>query len=320
MFFNILFLIIGFILLIGGSRLLIYNSSNIAKRMHISEFIIGLTIVSVGTSLPELFIGIESALESHHDIIIGNIIGSNICNILLILGLAALIKPIKFDKYTKLYEIPMCIFFTSLVFIFGLTGNTINRIESFILLMCFVLFIVYTIHIVKQEKSNSPIVKNKESIIKLVIDLLLIIISIVFLKIGGDMVVNNTVKIANYLMVSEEIISLTLIALGTSLPELVTTITSLIKGKSSIAIGNIIGSVIINTLLIIGVSSIINPLIYNIDFNLDFIISILSIILLLLYSYIKPKDNMTRNNGIISILLFIAYVIIIFVWYNININ
>lgn len=307
-------IIVGFVFLIVGADLLVDGASGIAKKFHIPEIIIGLTIVSIGTSMPELFVSITSALEGHSDMAIGNIVGSNLSNLLLILGLSAALKPVVFQKETKKYEIPMCLFVTAMLMFFCNTGTGISRIEAIILLILFCGFICYTIYMGKKE-SNKDVQEEKEDRgkNKILKDVILIIIGILGLKIGGDLTVNNAVNVANYFNISEKIISLTILAIGTSLPELVTSIMAAIKGNSDIAIGNIIGSNIFNILLIIGVSAIIAPIMYNITYNYDFIILLISSIILALFPFISPKNEMSRANGIIYLLMYATYMVTLFV-------
>lgn len=307
-------IIIGFIFLIASADLLVDGSSGIAKKFHIPEIIIGLTIVSIGTSMPELFVSITSALEGHSDMSIGNIIGSNLSNLLLILGLSAIIKPVVFQKETRLYEIPMCLFFTITLMIFCNTNDGISRIEGIVLLLLFCVFLGYTIFMgIKESKTNLEKDGNKEeeknnSILK---NIILVILGIIGLKVGGDLTVDNAVNVANYFNISEKIISLTILAIGTSLPELVTSVTAAIKGNSDIAIGNIIGSNIFNILLILGVASIIKPITYNITYNFDISILLVATVILALFPFIPPKDKMSRVNGIIYFLMYIAYLAIL---------
>ncbi len=306
-------IIIGFIFLIASADLLVDGSSGIAKKFHIPEIIIGLTIVSIGTSMPELFVSITSALEGHSDMSIGNIIGSNLSNLLLILGLSAIIKPVVFQKETRLYEIPMCLFFTITLMIFCNTNDGISRIEGIVLLLLFFVFLGYTIFMgIKESKTNLEKDENKEeknnSILK---NIILVILGIIGLKVGGDLTVDNAVNVANYFNISEKIISLTILAIGTSLPELVTSVTAAIKGNSDIAIGNIIGSNIFNILLILGVASIIKPITYNITYNFDISILLVATVILALFPFIPPKDKMSRVNGIIYFFMYIAYLAIL---------
>lgn len=318
MLLAVFLIIIGFLFLIKGADFLVEGSSNIAKKLHIPEIIIGLTVVSMGTSAPELFVSTTSNINGYSDMSIGNIIGSNLCDLLLILGLSAIIKPIKFKRETKLIEIPICLFTTIVFAIFCNTSGILQRSEAIILVLLFIMFLIYTIIMAKKgeefDKSNSI---NESQIeyksISIVKNILLIILGIVGLKIGGDLTVDNALAIARKFNISEKIIGLTILALGTTLPELVTTVTATLKGNSDIAIGNIIGSNIFNILLIIGVSALISPLTYNFTYNIQISILIISILTLLLFSITPPKNEMSRFNGIIYVTLYIIYFIILFI-------
>ena len=309
----IFLIIVGFVFLIVGADVLVDGASGIAKKFHIPEIIIGLTIVSIGTSMPELFVSITSAIDGYSDMAIGNVIGSNLSNLLLILGLSAILRPVVFQKETRKYEIPMCLIFTVILMIFCNTAQTITRIEAIVLLGLFCLFIAYTIYMGKKESANEIIeIKEEEKENSTLKNIILIVLGIIGLKVGGDSVVNNAVKVAEYFNLSEKIISLTILAIGTSLPELVTSVTAAIKGNSDIAIGNIIGSNIFNMLLIIGVSSFIHPISYNLSYNFDMSILFISTVILALFPIIPPKNEMSRVNGIVYVLLYIAYLGVLF--------
>lgn len=317
---NFLLILLGFVLLIKGADFLVEGASGIAKKFHIPEIIIGLTIVSIGTSMPELFVSLTSAIKGYEDLAIGNVIGSNLCNLLLILGLSATIKPIIFKKETKFIEIPMCLGITIIFMILCNIGNGISRIDAGILIALFVCFIIYTIVMSKKGEDFDEIdeeTRKKEteegSKRSTIINIIWIIIGIIALKFGGDFVVNNAEKIARAFHISEKIISLTIVAIGTSLPELVTSVTAAIKGDSDIAIGNIIGSNIFNILLIIGASAIIRPIIYNSTYNLQLAILIISTIVLGIFPYTDKKDEMTRSNGITYLMLYGLYMAMLFV-------
>ena len=315
MLLEILLIIVGFVLLIKGADYLVEGASNIAKKFHIPEIIIGLTIVSIGTSMPELFVSLTSALEGYSDMAIGNVVGSNVCNLLLILGLSSVIKSIKLQENTKKIEIPMC-FIISIIFMFLCnTGDGISRIDASILLVLFVGFISYTIYMglkgqTKEETKDENKELEKTPILK---NLIYVIGGIVALKFGGDFVVDNAVSIANRFNLSEKLISLTILAIGTSLPELVTSVTAAFKGNSDIAIGNIIGSNIFNMLLIIGASALIKPIVYNVSYNLDMVVLLIGTILLMLFpSFSKNKDEMHRKNGLSYLGLYAVYLLILF--------
>ena len=314
MFLSVILIIIGFVLLIVGADVLVDGSSGIAKKFHIPEIIIGLTIVSIGTSMPELFVSITSALDGYSDMAIGNIIGSNLSNLLLILGLSATIKPVVFQKETRLYEIPMCLLVTIILMIFCNTNGGISKIEASILLILFCAFIGYTIYMGKRESKKEIVeIKTEEKENSIIKNVIFVLLGICGLKIGGDLVVNNAVNVANHFNWSEKLISLTILAIGTSLPELVTSVTAAIKGNSDIAIGNIIGSNIFNILLIIGVSAIITPITYNFSYNFDFSVLIVSSIILAIFPFIPPKDKMSRFNGIVYLFIYIAYLLVLFI-------
>ena len=308
MIVSIVLIFIGIILLVKGADLLVSGSSNIAKRYHIPEIIIGLTIVSIGTSMPELFVSLTSAIANHSDIALGNVIGSNIANLLLILGISSVIKSIPFRKETIALEIPMCLFFTLIFLFFCNTKNIVSRNEALILIGIFLLFIVYTIAMAKRDKmlklNTIKNVKSRETILK---NILFIIIGIIALKIGGDLAVDNAVIVAKIFKMSEKIIGITILAIGTSLPEFFTSVSAALKGKTDIAIGNIIGSNIFNMLLIIGISAFLNPIEYNISYNYDFMLLILSTVLLSIFPFIPPKNKMSRINGIIYLIIYILY-------------
>ena len=311
-------IIIGFILLVKGADFLVEGASNIAKKFHIPEIIIGLTIISIGTSMPELFVSITSALEGRSDMAMGNVLGSNICNLLLILGVSAIVRPIIFKKETRLIEIPMCLILSIVFMVMCNMGQDISKQEGIILSVLFILFIIYTVIMAIKgekfdiEKGEVP-VERREAKSHIFKDIIFVILGIIALKIGGDLTVNNAVKVAEILNLSEKIISVTILAIGTSLPELVTSVSAAFKGKSDIAIGNILGSCIFNMLLIIGVSSIIHPITYNISYNKDLIILIVGTLILALFPVIPPKNQMSRMNGFIYFCLYAGYMASLFV-------
>ncbi len=317
MFLSIILIAIGFALLVKGADFLVDGSSNIAKKFHIPEIIIGLTIVSIGTSMPELFVSLTSALEGHSDMSMGNVIGSNIANLLLILGLSTIIRPIKFQRETRLIEMPMCLILTIIFMIFCNTEGVISKIEAIILLILFIIFILYTIIMGKNgekfDKEETIIeLKTENEKVSIFKSIVFIVLGIIGLKVGGDLTVDNALVVARFFNISEKIISLTILAIGTSLPELVTSVTAAIKGNSDIAIGNIIGSNIFNMLLIIGISALINPIIYNVSYNLEMVILILGILLLSIFPIIPPKNQMNRSNGLIYLIIYVLYMVNLF--------
>ena len=320
----IILIIIGFILLIKGADFLVEGSSGIAKRFHIPEIIIGLTIVSIGTSLPELLVSVNSAIKGYEDMSLGNIIGSNICNLLLILGTAATISNLTLKKSTRYIEIPLCILYTIIFAFLCNTGNMLTRNESVILLMMFSLFIVYTIvmgisgnknkedYITPNNENNINEKTNKKSRLYIFKDIGQILIGIIALKFGGDLIVDNATIIAKYFSISEKVISLTIISIGTSLPELITSVVAGLKGNCDISVGNIIGSNIFNMTFIIGIASFIKPIVFNIYYNTDLIILFISGIVLFLFQYIPPKKMLSKSNGLMYLSAYLLYMIHMF--------
>lgn len=317
MVLSIVLIVVGFALLIKGADFLVNGASNVAKKFHIPEIVIGLTIISIGTSMPELFVSIASAVEGYSDMSLGNVIGSNICNLLLILGLSTMIRRIDFKRETRLIEVPMCLAVTVIFMIICNLGQGISRIDASILILLFLLFILYTIIMARKgeqfdKEENEEQKKEENNSTSTWKDILYIILGVIALKIGGDLAVDNAVNVAQYFKLSEKIISITILAMGTSLPELVTSISAAIKGKSDIAIGNILGSNIFNMLLIIGTSAMIKPITYNITYNKDLIILIIATLILSLFPLIPPKNKMSKRNGFLYFLMYIGYMISLF--------
>lgn len=315
---DILLIIIGFILLVKGADYLVDGASHIAKRFHIPEIIIGLTIVAIGTSMPELVVSVTSALEGHSDIAVGNIIGSNIANMFLILGICSIIKPLEFKKQSRCIENPLTLCLTVVLFILCNNGDSesahiITKNEGILLLGLCVLYIIY--NIIMAKKGNEFDLEEKQelaedvtptTVLRSIFD---VIIGIIGLKLGGDLVVNACVAIAESFGVSEELISLTIVAISTSLPELITSITATRKGETDMAIGNILGSQIFNILLIIGTSAFLCPINYAVSYNKYMIVLIMGTIMLSLFPFVGTKDKMTRSNGIPFVFIYILYMI-----------
>lgn len=320
MLLNIIMIIIGFVLLIKGADFLVDGASEIAKRFHIPEIVIGLTIVAIGTSMPELVVSVTSALEGHSDLAIGNVVGSNIANMFLILGVCSIIRPLVFKKETRLFEIPFTVLATILLFFLCINGtgeqiNTITREEGIILLVFCILFIIYNLIMAKKgedfdkEDRILEIRTEEAKQVPLWEALFGIVIGIVGLKLGGDLVVNNSVEIAKILGISEKLISLTIVAFSTSLPELITSIAATRKGETDMAIGNILGSQLFNILLIIGVSAALTPINYSKSYDSNIILLIVGSIVLGLFPFVGKKNEMTRSNGIVFVLTYIVYLI-----------
>ncbi len=308
----IIFIFMGFYLLLKGADFLVDGASNVAKKFHIPTIIIGLTIVAIGTSMPELMVSSTASIEGLSDMSIGNIVGSNIANLFLILGVCSIIKPLKFQKNTEFVENFITIFATSILLFFGnnTKTNIITRSDGIILLGCASSFIFYNIYMAKRNANSIvELQSEKNENINILKSFFYILLGIISLKIGGDVVVKYASKIANILGISEKIISITIVAFATSLPELLTSVNATIKGETDMAIGNIIGSQIFNIFLIIGISAILCPIKYSLHYNFDISVLLIGTILFALFPFIGRKHYMTRINGIIFVLIYIFYII-----------
>lgn len=319
MIIALVLILLGFVLLIKGADFLVDGASSIAKKFHIPEIVIGLTIVSIGTSMPELIVSCKSALEGHSDITIGTVVGSNLANLFLILGTCALIKPLKFKKQTRIFENPFNFIVTGLLLLLANTNQTITRGEGIILLTLSAIFIIYNMIMAKKgeefDKEDDD-ETDEEEIKEMPVwkSILAILLGIVALKYGGDFVVDNAEYIAATLGMSEKLISLTVIAFSTSLPELITSIVATKRGETDMAIGNILGSQIFNILLIIGLAATITPITYSILYNQDLLLLMMGAILLAMFPYIGTKNKMTRSNGIIYVIIYFFYVLSLIVY------
>lgn len=316
-----IFLIIGFALLIKGADIFVDGASAIAKKFGIPAVIVGLTIVSIGTSAPELAVSIIASLKGANEITMGNILGSNIFNTLMVLGVTSIIMPIVIKKSTisKDFIMSVMVSILLLVLTFGnvlFGGNSkISRLSGIILL---VLCIVYILSLIIAAKKSSEIdenIKNEESEeeIKLFTCVIKILLGIIGVVIGGQMVVDSATNIATAFGMSEKLIGLTIVAVGTSLPELVTSMIAAIKGENDIALGNVFGSNIFNILLILGVSATISPISVSAQLGIDLIFLIVVTVILGAFMFIDKngKSKLSRKEGMLLVLIYVAYVVYI---------
>lgn len=310
MFFEIIFMILGFIFLIKGADFVVKAASNIARKFHLSQMLIGIVIVGIGTSLPEILVTVQSTITGNQDMIIGNSIGSCICNLLLVIGIASVCNPLKIENKILRIHLPASVFTILMLAIFCNFGTSqlfVSRIEAILLLLFAGIYIGYTIYDGKEDFENE--VEEESSIFKTIIYLIL---GILGLKYGADFVVNGAISIAQFLGVSESIISMTVIALGTSLPEIVTCIIATIEKKSDLAIGNVIGSNIFNICLLPGIGALIRPIRYDTDFNRSLIFLLMVTTYLLVFDLFKNRREISRNHGVVFILMFLLYVSCLF--------
>ena len=310
MFIEICLLIVGMALLIKGADFFVEGSSKIAKALKIPSLIIGLTLVSMGTSAPEASVSINAALNNLNDLSIGNVVGSNIFNTLFIVGISAIFTTLVISEDMKKYDIPIMIgtYLMLILFSFGTTKYRLDIIESLILLITFVSYIIFLIY---RAKKNPPVEEGNEekpSIIKNVIFTTIGLAAIIF---GGDLVVDNASKIAIRLHMSEALVGLTIVAVGTSLPELVTSIVASIKKENDIALGNVVGSNIFNIIFILGTSSTISTLTVNSIALFDMLIMLGSGIIIMIYALCSK--NIKKWQGILIFVLYVVYLTLIII-------
>ncbi|MFO8062062.1 MAG: calcium/sodium antiporter [bacterium] len=305
-----MFLFISLVLIVFSANILVSGASSMARKNGISPFVIGLTILAFGTSAPELTVNIFSSLNNESSIAFGNIVGSNIFNILVILGLASIIHPLSTGKGTVWKEIPIALASALAVLILPLLSrqNTILRFYGIILILFFIVYILFTLKNIKitSRVSDISLMSNTRSLIYMIAGL-------TGLFLGGRYVVLNSVRIAELLNIDGRIISITIIAAGTSLPEMATSVMAAIKGEDDIAVGNIVGSNIFNILLILGISSTIKPIHISTTMFIDVSVMIIASLILFLAMFTGKKRVIDRFEGIIMLCLYaiyIAYVII----------
>jgi len=307
MLLNILYIIIGVAVVLWGADRLTDGAVGLAAKMNIPQIVIGLTVVAMGTSMPEFFVSLVSAINGTPDLAVGNVVGSNIFNVLLIVGTAAVVAPMVISKTTVKKDIPFAVLASVLLFVFGL-DNYISRIDAAILTVVFIIFMIYTVRTgikgAAENKQSSDSEPNKKPmpVWKAILFVLLGLACLIF---GSNLFVNAATEVATELGVSQAIIGLTIVAGGTSLPELATSVVAARKGESAIAMGNVIGSNVMNILMILGVTGLICPMQVNGITMIDLGVLLLSISLLWLFSFTKYKVE--RWEGVVLLALFAGY-------------
>ncbi|MEZ4103026.1 MAG: calcium/sodium antiporter [Candidatus Paceibacterota bacterium] len=314
---TILLLIVGLAILIAGADILVRGTASISKKYGIAPIVIGLTVVSFGTSAPELVINLISATNGSPDLAIGNILGSNISNILLILGISALFVELKVKKSTTWKEIPfaaLSIIALAIlgndVFLDGAIMNSLTRTDGLILLGFFSIFMYYIFELFKNSKNTEP-EDQKIKTYSMGKSVAFTILGIVGLIAGGQLLVSQATILATLAGMSEMLIGLTVVAVGTSLPELATSVVAAIKGQSDIAIGNVVGSNIFNVFWILGVTSVVTPLSINQFARQDIMINLAVTVLLFAFLFIGKKHTIQKWQGVVLILLYVLYTIFI---------
>jgi len=309
---NFLFLIIGFIVLIYGANILVDSASALAKKLNVPTIVIGLTIVAFGTSAPELVVNIFAAIDHNSNIALGNVVGSNIFNVFAILGISAFIYPLAVKSKTTWIEIPLALLSAIVLLVLANdvlidknTVSVISRIDGIIFVSFFLIFIVYNIQLILSGSYDEEFKTKNYSIKKAI---LFIIIGIGFLILGGKAIVYSATEIARIFGISERIISLTIISIGTSLPELATSVIAARKKNVDIAIGNIVGSNIFNVFFILGTSAIIYPVTVSLSSQFDLLVNILASLLLFIFIFTGKGRKINRWEGLVFLVLYILYV------------
>lgn len=306
----------GFFVLIKGANILVEGSSSLARRFNVSDLVIGLTVVAFGTSTPELFVNLIASLNGNTDIAIGNILGSNIANIFLILGVSSLIYPLRVTSGTVWKEIPF-----SLLAIISLgimvngplinreSQNVLSRSDGLLLLLFFIIFIYYSCSIATEVNGmNEQVPEARHSLAR---SILMVILGLILLTLGGKWIVEGAVKTAASFGMSESFIGLTVVALGTSLPELATSAAAAYKKKADIAVGSVVGSNIFNILFVLGISSIIKPVPFKVSGNVDIGMVIFGSLLLFISMFTGKKHSLDRWEGAVLLILYSAYIVFI---------
>lgn len=299
------FLVLGFVMLIKGADWFVEGASKIADRFGIPQLVIGLTIAAMGTSAPEAAVSITSALKGSADITIGNVVGSNILNVLIILGMTAVVRAIAVQKSTIQYEIPFTVIITAVMALLGLSDGKISRLEGAIMWALFIVYLLYLLKMAKSGVDNNQKSTANEKKEPLCLLLFFAVIGVVLIVWGSDVTVDAATALATTWGMSERLIGLTIVALGTSLPELVTSVTAAVRGKADIAVGNIVGSNIFNILFVVGTTALITPVAYQASFKIDTYIATASMVLLWLC--ILPKKRLGRAAGILMLACYGGY-------------
>lgn len=309
---NILLLLVGLGLVVLGADWLVNGASSIARRAGISEFVIGLTIVGFGTSCPELVVSLSGAIEGNSDISVGNVVGSNIFNVLFILGLTAMVLPVGMTDKNRRIDIHITLGATILLVILGITGSmsgpVISRWEGVLMLLVFSAYLFYCF----KSDSKDEFSETQQATLSIMKSIALTLTGLAGLIFGGDLFVDSATALARQIGVSDKFIAVTILAGGTSLPELATSLVAAIKGKEQLALGNILGSNVFNAMMILGLSSVITPLSFASMTIVDIITLVLSAVLLLIWAYTGRKNRIDRREGAAMLLCYVAYNVFLF--------
>ena len=310
-------LVIGFVLLIKGADFFVEGSSSVAKKFNVPSLIIGMTIVAMGTSLPELAVSVTASMVGNNTLAVSNVAGSNIFNLMVVCGACALFTPLTIEKNTLLKEFPFSIICAGLLVVLGFLGMSLGRVDGIIFLVIFIVYLLWMIRSAKQarnagdklEEEEEEFIEEEIKILPMWKCLLFIVGGMIAIKFGGDFVVVGASTIAAGFGLSQTLIGLTIVALGTSLPELVTSIVAARKDEVDMALGNVIGSNIFNILLILGVAAVISPITFLMENIIDIVILIVMSLVVWIFAWTSKEIN--RKEGIMMLLMYAVYMVYI---------
>lgn len=318
----ILILVIGFVLLIKGADFFVEGSSSVAKKFHVPAMLIGMTIVAMGTSLPECAVSVTASLANNNSLAVSNVIGSNIFNLMVVCGGCALFSPLTIRQDTLKKEFPLSIICAALMLVLGYIGMTLGHIDGIIFLVLFVGYLLWMIQSAKKARAavlsdpaqsgqieQSEFVEENIAILPTWKSLVFIIGGMIAIKFGGDFVVDGASSIASSMGLSQTLIGLTIVAMGTSLPELVTSLVAAKKGEVDMALGNVIGSDIFNILFVLGIATAISPISFLMENVIDIILLIIMSVIVLAFAWTRQQIN--RKEGILMLLMYAAYMVYI---------
>ncbi len=304
-----IFLIAGFILLIKGADFFVEGSSSVAKRLRVPSLIIGMTIVAMGTSLPECSVSINASIAGSNGLAISNAIGSNIFNLMMVCGVCALFSPLPVDVGTLKKEFPFSMIVSVILLVLGWIGMVLGHIDGVILTVIFAAFLYWMVNSARKARASSKQQEEEYEILPIWKCIFYIVGGMVAIIIGGDVVVDSATEIAHTFNLSDNLIGLTIVAMGTSLPELVTSVVAAKKNEADLAFGNVIGSNIFNILLVLGVAAAISPIEFAMENFIDGVVLVLMSVVVWIFSYSKHKIE--RGEGIVMVLMYAAYMVYI---------
>lgn len=307
MIWSVVLLVIGFVLLIKGADFFVEGSSSVAKMLKVPSIIIGLTIVAMGTSLPECAVSITASMTNNNALAVSNVVGSNIFNLMVVCGFCALFNPLAVSKDTLKKEFPFSIVCAILLLVCGYIGMVVGRADGLILLIVFVCFIMWMIHSALKARANAS--DEEYEVLPVWKCIVFIVGGIIAIKFGGDFVVDGASDIAAKMGLSQNLIGLTIVACGTSLPELVTSVVAARKNELDMALGNVIGSNIFNILFVLGIAAAISPIAFITENVIDIVILIVMSAIVWIFCWTKQK--LTKPEGIIMLLMYAAYLVYI---------